>query len=81
MLPREKRKKNQIIEEAQIESRLIMEEAKRRIDNRIIQAKNILKAELVDTAINSAIKKLPNEITAEDDQKLIQTFLNGIASK
>ena len=76
-----KRKKDQIITEARLESRLILEEAKRRVDNRIRQAKNNLRTELVDTAINSAIEKLPHEITAEDDQKLIQTYLSSISSK
>ena len=76
-----KRKKDQIITEAQLESRLILEEAKRRVGNRIRQAKNKLKTELVDTAINSAIEKLPHEITEEDDQKIIQTYLRNIPSK
>ena len=76
-----KQKKDQIITEAQLESRLILEEAKRRVDYRIRQAKNKLRTELVDMAINSAIEKLPHEITAEDDQKIIQTYLSSILSK
>jgi len=81
ILAQGKRKKDQIITEAQLESRLILGEAKRRVDNRIREAKNELRAELVDTAINSAIQKLPHEITAEDDQKLIQTYLGSFSSK
>jgi len=76
-----KLERDQIIADAQLESRLILEDSQLRIDNWIMQAKNKLRIELVESAINSAIEKLPHEITEEDNQKIIQTYLNGIASK
>ena len=76
-----KKRKNEIIEEAQLESQLILKEAKMRIENQIFNAKNMIKAELVDTAVELALKNLPGEITAEDDQKLILDYLTNISAR
>ena len=76
-----KKRKDEIIQEAQLESRLILEDAKMRIENQIFKAKSMIKAELVDTAVDLAMKKLPQEITAEDDQKIFQDYLTNISSR
>ena len=75
------KKKHQIIEDAKEQSRLLMEEAKRRIDSQILQAKEQFKAELVETAIDLAIERIPQEITEEDNQKYIDQFLASTAVK
>ena len=74
-----KRKKNRIINDAKLESRLILEEAKLRIKHQIELAKEMLKSELVDRAVDMAFEKLPKVITDEDDQKVIQAYLDSIS--
>ncbi len=74
-----KRKKNRIINDAKLESRLILEEAQLRINHQIDLARERLKAELVDRAVDMALEKLPKIITQEDDQKVIQAYLNSIS--
>jgi len=81
ILDQGKRRKEEIIQDARHESRLILEEAKTRIEGRIFDAKNMIKAELVDTVVELALKKLPKEITAEDDQKIIEDYLTHISAK
>lgn len=71
----------QIIEEAEQESKMMLRGAKQKIDNRIVEARQVLKSELVDAAFDMAIQKLPEKITAEDDQKLIDAFMSKAASK
>ena len=71
------RAKEKIIADAHEQSRVMMEEAKRRIDNRIYQAKQELRGELVDTAIDIASKRLPGEVTEDDHQKYIQLYLEA----
>lgn len=70
-----------IIEEAEQESKMMLRGAKQKIDNRIGEARQVLKSELIDAAVDMAIKKLPEKITAEDDQKLIDAFMSSAASK
>ena len=73
-------KKDDIIADSRAQSRLLLAEAKRKIDNQILQAKNQLKAELVDSAIDLAIERLPREITPQDNQKFIQKYLQDAPS-
>lgn len=71
----------QIIEEAEQESKMMLKGAKQKIDSRIVEARQVLKSELIDAAFDMAIKKLPEKITAEDDQKFIEAFMSSAASK
>jgi F-type H+-transporting ATPase subunit b len=75
------RKKQQIIEKAQEESRLMLEGTQRKIQNQIVEARNVIRSELVDTAIALAEKKLPEEITAADEQKLIENYMEITADR
>jgi F-type H+-transporting ATPase subunit b len=72
--------KQKLIEDAQMESKILLESTQKKIASQFLEAKRTLKSELVDTAISLAMKKLPDEITAEDNQKFIAQFLAG-ASK
>jgi F-type H+-transporting ATPase subunit b len=75
------RRKKEIIADARAESRIMLQEAQRRIDDQIYQAKKAIQAELVDMAISMASKKLPAEITNADNQRFVDEYLTGIRSK
>jgi F-type H+-transporting ATPase subunit b len=67
--------KNNIIEEATRESQIMLESARHKINSQIMQARNTLKSELVDAAINLAIQELPQKISQKEHQKFIDKFL------
>ena len=69
------KKKEAIIQTAQKQSKMMLEDAKRRIDTYFIQAKNKFRAEMIDKTIDLAMERLPNEITAEDNEKLTIEYL------
>ena len=69
------KKKEVIIQTAQKQSKMMLEDGKRRIDTHFIQAKNKFRAELIDRAIDLAMERLPKEITAEDNEKLTIEYL------
>ncbi len=71
------KKKQQIIEDGKAQSRQMLTDAKIQVENQIHQAKNRLKSELVEVAIVLAIERLPEEITEEDNRKLIDNFLTS----
>ena len=73
-----KRQKQEIIENALAESRIMLKEAKRKIDDQILQAHNAFRVELVDMAVTLAVKKLPAEITSADHQEFFDQYLTGI---
>ena len=74
------RKKQEIIESTQQQSRMMIDDAKRRIDSQFDQAKSSFKAELIDTAIELAMQRLPQEITDEDNDKFTDQFMAGTVS-
>ena len=74
-------KKQQIIEKAQQESRMLLEGAQRKIQNQIVEARRVIRSELIDTAIALAEERLPDEITATDEQKLIEHYMEMTTSK
>jgi len=67
--------KQSIIKDAEQQSRLAMDMAKQKIAGRIAQAKSEVKVQLVDEAIALATKKLPQIITDDDNQKLLDRYL------
>lgn len=72
------RRKQEIIDNALLESQIMLEESKRKIDDQILQAHKAIRAEMVDMAVSLAVKKLPAEITSADNQKFIDQYLTGI---
>lgn len=69
------RRKQEIIGEAHQESHNIMENAKRKNLGRLAQARNALRADMIDTAADLVLDQLPGIITAEDNQKLLQQYM------
>ncbi len=75
------KKKQQIIEGARQESRILLEGTKQKIENQIREAINLIRSELIDSAIALAEKRLPEEITAVDEQKLLDHFMESTAGE
>ena len=75
------KKKQQIIEGAQQESRILLEGTQQKIENQIREARNLIRSELIDSAIALAEKRLPEEITAVDEQKLLDHFMESAAGE
>jgi F-type H+-transporting ATPase subunit b len=75
------RKKADIIEFAQNQSKIMLEDAKRRVDTHFLQAKNEFRAELIDSAMDMALKQLPGEITPEDNEKFTRVFLESTSTE
>lgn len=71
------RKKAEIIESAQNQSKMMLEDAKRRIGTHFLNVKNELRAELIDSAMDMALERLPKEITPEDNDKFTRLFLES----
>ena len=56
----------------------MLEETRRKMENRIVQAKASLKMELLDMAIDQATAKLPGLMTAGDNQQLLDDYLSSL---
>ena len=76
-----KRRKQEIIEDAQRESQMLLEATRHKIEHQIREARDTIRAEMIESAIAMAEKKLPAEITAGDQQKLTDLFLASTESK
>ena len=73
--------RQKIIEDAQQESKILLESTKKRLENQIVDAKKTFQSELVDMAISLAMKRLPDEITTEDNQNFTNQFLASASVK
>ena len=71
-------RKQQIVEQARQQSQIMLEETRRKMDNRITQAKAGLKMELLDMAIDQATIKLPDIMTAGDTQQLLDDYMRSL---
>ncbi len=69
-----------IIADAEQEGKILLTSAKKKIESRISDAREMIKAELVDDAIALAIQNLPETITKQDNQKFIDAFIKDAAS-
>jgi len=73
--------RQKIIEDAQQESIILLESTKKRLENQLVDAKKTFQSELVDMAISLAMKRLPDEITTEDNQNFTNQFLASASVK
>ena len=71
-------RKQQIVEQARQQSVIMMEAARKKMENRILQAKDKLKSELADMAFEQAFRKLPLMITDQDNQRLVDSYMKGM---
>ena len=73
------RKRQQIIDQANEQSRKLMEMEKKNAANQILQARQRLLAELADSASDLALNRLPKEITDNDQNNMLSLYINQIA--
>ena len=71
-------RKQQIVEQAKQQSKIMMEETRRKMENRIDQAKVVLKRELLDMAIDQAMVKLPSVMNSGDTQQLLDDYMSSL---
>jgi F-type H+-transporting ATPase subunit b len=75
------KKKQQVIEDARKESMILLKATRHKIENQIVEARNLIRSELIETAVALAEKRLPEIITAADEQKLIDRFMESTVGK
>jgi F-type H+-transporting ATPase subunit b len=75
------KKKQQIIEDARQESMILLAGTRQKIENQIVEARNLVRSELIESATALAEQRLPEVITAADEQKLIDHFMESTAGK
>jgi len=55
----------------------MLESAKAKIEGQIREAYALIKAELIDTATEQAVVKLPQMITVEDHERFIRLWIDA----
>jgi len=73
------KRKQAIIAEAHRESKMLFDNAKRKIDSQVRQAQRALQSEMIDIAVNLARERLPGVVTEKDNQKFLDQFLKSMA--
>jgi F-type H+-transporting ATPase subunit b len=71
-------RKAQLIADAQEESRILLETAKLRIEHQIREMRASVKAEMIDTATQMALSKLPGLLTGEDEDRLVGQWMEAV---
>jgi F-type H+-transporting ATPase subunit b len=72
------RKRQELIESAQLESRLMLERTRNKIDLHITEAREALKLQLIDRAVDQALQRLPSEVNDEDRAQMVERFIKRI---
>lgn len=80
IVARGERKKQRIIEDAKKESRVMITIAHHKIDNLMHLARDQFRAELVDAAVSLATARLTAEITAADNDLLLERYMESLQS-
>ncbi|SRR6056297_2173358 len=70
--------KAQIIEDAQHQSEHLLKEARKKVSSQYEEARRAFRAELIDTAVEMAYRKLPEEVSPGDQQALVDTFVTQL---
>jgi len=73
--------KQQLITQAKQQSTIMLEETRRKMENRIVQAKANLTMELLDMAIEQALTKLPGVMTDDDNRRLLDDYMERIHTR
>lgn len=72
-----KRRKEALIAEARNESALMIESAKHKVDALVRDAADRIRADLIDMATDLALQKFPKVITDQDQDQLVQSWMNS----
>nr|WP_232364810.1 hypothetical protein [Desulfosalsimonas propionicica] len=70
--------RQQIIDDARQQSKTMLEREKKNASRRLADARKNFMSELVDTASNLARNRLPEEITENDQDKLIDFYVASV---
>jgi F-type H+-transporting ATPase subunit b len=70
-----RQRKEQIIEDAKTESRLLLDATQARIENQIQEANRTIRTELIEAAVEKALVKLPKMITDKDNERMIALWM------
>jgi F-type H+-transporting ATPase subunit b len=73
-------RKAQLIADAQEESRILLETAQLRIEHQIREMHTQVKTELIDTATQIALTKLPGLLTSEDEDRMVGQWMDAVQS-
>lgn len=73
-------KQKGIIDGARREAELLLENTQLKLDNLIIKATHTLRSEMVDIAMDLAVKKLPQTITDQDNRRFVNHYLESTRS-
>jgi F-type H+-transporting ATPase subunit b len=68
-------KRLELIESSRRDSQLMLEQTRVRIDHQIFEARERLKAEIIDSAIDAAQERLPSLVKDEDHDRLVEQFI------
>ncbi|MDI6795736.1 MAG: ATP synthase F0 subunit B [Desulfatibacillaceae bacterium] len=69
--------RKQIVDDARAESTMLMENAKIRIQARILETKLQLREELLELAMDIAINEIPRIITSQDQDRLLGFYMEN----
>lgn len=76
-----KGRKAEIIANAQKESEMMLASARVKVDGQIQSAKDQLRADMVDLAVEQALQRLPGLITDDDNQRIVEEYMAAAQSK
>ena len=73
-------RKQELIDQANQQSVIMLEETRRKLEHTVDKAKAKLKLELLDLAMEQALQRLPTLITESDNQRLLDDYMRSIKS-
>ena len=75
------KKKEQIVADAERQSVLMLAEVERKVERMTLEARQFLRTEMIEAAVSLVEERLPKLLTEEDNQRFVDQFLSGMASK
>lgn len=73
-------RKQEIIRDGQKQSKLLLQDAKRKLYAQFLSAKKTFQAEMIDEAMKIVFKRLPPQISDEDNEKLLNQYFARVSS-
>ena len=75
------KRKQELIEAGRMESAILIDGAKRKIQNQLFMAQERLRAELIDAAFGIALERLPALVGAADNERKIEEFYTQVGTE